>query len=45
MGYFEEAAYLAGMPYKKDGITTEEADELISRLRKIGPKSVIIKIM
>lgn len=39
---YTEAVYLAGMPYKKDGITKEEAGNLIDRLRQIGAKSVIV---
>lgn len=39
---YTEAVYLAGMPYKEDGITKEEAGQLIDRLKGIGAKSVIV---
>lgn len=39
---YTEAVYLAGMPYKEDGITKEEAGQLIDGLRGIGAKSVIV---
>lgn len=39
---YTEAAYLAGMPYNKEGITRDDADVLIKKLRAIGAKSVVI---
>lgn len=39
---YTEAAYLADMAYKPEGMTMEEADRLIQRLRKTGAGSIII---
>ena len=39
---YTEACLLAEMPYKHDGITEQEAHELINKLRRIGAMSVVI---
>lgn len=39
---YTEAVYLAGMRYDPEGMTMEETDELIGRLRKIGARSMVI---
>ncbi|MCD8220582.1 MAG: pyridoxamine kinase [Clostridiales bacterium] len=39
---YTEAVYLAGMTYREDGISGEEAVTLIRRLRDIGSKSVVV---
>lgn len=39
---YTEAVYLAGESYQENGISMEEADGLIEKLRAIGAKSVII---
>ncbi len=39
---YTEAAYLAGMKYKEEGMTSEEADGLLRRLQEIGARSMII---
>ena len=39
---YTEAVYLAGMRYDPEGMTMEETDELIGRLREIGARSMVI---
>lgn len=39
---YTEACYLTGMPYQREGMTHEEASEMISRLRDIGTRSAVI---
>lgn len=39
---YTEAAYLTGTPYRAEGMTRAEAEELVGKLREIGAKSVII---
>lgn len=39
---YTEAVYLAGMEYKKEGLTDEEQKNLINSLRKICSKSIVI---
>lgn len=39
---YTEAAYLAGMKYNPEGMTREEAKELIRRLQELGARSMII---
>lgn len=39
---YTEACLLAGVPYREEGITEQEAHELINKLRRIGAMSVII---
>lgn len=39
---YTEAVYLAGMRYDSEGMTMEETDELIGRLREIGARSMVI---
>lgn len=39
---YTEASYLAGMEYKKNGITDSESDELVNKLCALGAKSIVI---
>jgi pyridoxine kinase len=39
---YTEAAYLTDPPYKKEGITFQEAKELIEKLRAMGTLSALI---
>ncbi|MBR4572750.1 MAG: pyridoxamine kinase [Prevotella sp.] len=39
---YTEACLLTDMPYHEEGITSEEAEELVDKVRKIGARSVII---
>jgi len=39
---YTEACYLTNTPYKKDGVTLQEAYDLIDKLRDIGARSVLI---
>jgi len=39
---YTEACYLTGSPIKMEGITWEEAGDLLDKLRSIGTKSVLI---
>ncbi|MDD6807710.1 MAG: pyridoxamine kinase [Oscillospiraceae bacterium] len=39
---YTEAAYMAGVEYKKNGATEEEYHEIIDTLRNLGAKSVVI---
>ena len=39
---YTEAVYLAGMRYDPEGMTMEETDELIGRLKEIGARSMVI---
>ncbi|MCD8009230.1 MAG: pyridoxamine kinase [Lachnospiraceae bacterium] len=39
---YTEAVYLAGMPYQAEGISWEDAERLIQRLRDTGASSVVI---
>ena len=39
---YTEACYLTDTPIKMDGITWEEAGDLLDKLRKIGSKSALI---
>lgn len=39
---YTEAAAIAGVPYKAEGMTREEARQLVDALRRIGAKSVVI---
>ncbi len=37
-----EAAYLAGVPYREEGMTLKEADGLLERLQAIGARSIAV---
>lgn len=39
---YTEACYLTNTPYKPNGITHDEASELVDKLREIGARSVLI---
>ena len=39
---YTEATLLTGMPFRRDGITRDEASRLLDSLREIGAKSVIV---
>ncbi|MBR1469259.1 MAG: bifunctional hydroxymethylpyrimidine kinase/phosphomethylpyrimidine kinase [Prevotella sp.] len=39
---YTEASLLAGMPFRQEGISREEAIQLVDKLREIGAKSVIV---
>lgn len=39
---YTEAAYLAGVEYKEDGITEKEASLIVEKLNELGAKSVIM---
>lgn len=39
---YTEAVYLAGLPYEAEGISREQAEELLLKLRDMGAKSVIV---
>ena len=39
---YTEACYLADVPFQKDGMTRREACELLDKLVKLGPSSVLI---
>ena len=39
---YTEAALLTGMPWKKEGVSAAEMDEMIGRLRELGASSVAV---
>lgn len=39
---YTEAAYLAGVEYKEEGVSRKEAEELVGRLRESGATSMVI---
>ena len=39
---YTEACYLTDKPYRPEGVSAEEARQLVEKLRQIGPKSVLI---
>ena len=39
---YTEACYLTGHPYRPEGVTAQEARELVDQLRQIGARSVLI---
>ena len=39
---YTEACYLTDKPYRPEGVSAEEARQLVEELRQIGPKSVLI---
>ncbi|MCF0202446.1 MAG: bifunctional hydroxymethylpyrimidine kinase/phosphomethylpyrimidine kinase [Bacteroidaceae bacterium] len=39
---YTEACYLADHPYSKQGMKTEEAEEIVNKLRTFGAKSILI---
>ena len=39
---YTEACYLTGHPYRPEGVTAQEARELVDQLRHIGARSVLI---
>ena len=39
---YTEAALLAEMEYREEGISWDEAKELLNRLRKLGARSVLV---
>ena len=39
---YTEACYLTDKPYRPEGVSAEEARQLVDELRQIGPKSVLI---
>ncbi len=42
---YTEACYLTDTPYKTEGVTEEEANQLVDALRQFGAKSVIVTSM
>ena len=39
---YTEACYLTATPYREQGVTAQEARQMVEKLRQIGPKSVLI---
>ena len=39
---YTEACYLTATPYREQGVTAQEARQMVEKLRRIGPKSVFI---